>query len=81
MTYCGDGIINNAEVCDGILPESAPAGAECTYECELAYCGDSVINATGEECDSTLAPELLAMGYTCEACKIVGPECQRQNQL
>jgi uncharacterized repeat protein (TIGR01451 family) len=48
---CGDGEVNDGEVCDGT--DGVPAHYRCTSECELEYvpyCGDSFTD-TNEQCD------------------------------
>ncbi|HPA25477.1 MAG TPA: VWA domain-containing protein [bacterium] len=50
--YCGDGIKNNGEECDGV--DGVISGYTCTTTCHLErlpYCGDGVVNQTLEQCD------------------------------
>jgi len=49
--YCGDGIMNGTEECDGT--DGVPEHYTCTNECTLEYipfCGDDIVNGE-EECD------------------------------
>jgi len=49
--YCGDGIINDGEECDGTA--GVTAHHRCTDQCELEYvpyCGDNILD-TNEQCD------------------------------
>jgi cysteine-rich repeat protein len=45
---CGDGVIDLNELCDdgGVEP-----GDGCSPLCVVEFCGDGVVNVTGEECD------------------------------
>lgn len=61
--YCGDGIKNGPEICDG---EDGNFGQHeyCTQTCEIAveaYCGDGIKNGN-EECDGTNG---VNEGYRC----------------
>ncbi|NMB47871.1 DUF4215 domain-containing protein, partial [Candidatus Kuenenbacteria bacterium] len=50
--YCGDGIKNGPEQCDGT--DGLIFGQSCTPNCTLVlepYCGDGIINQPSEECD------------------------------
>lgn len=70
--YCGDNILNDAEVCDGTAT-STPDHYQCTNECKfeyIPYCGDNILNQDTEECDGTAeaAPE----HYQCNnECKLI----------
>ena len=50
--YCGDGIKNGLEQCDGTagVPDHYTCNAQCTLD-YLPYCGDGVVNQTSEQCD------------------------------
>ncbi|HOZ36584.1 MAG TPA: DUF4215 domain-containing protein, partial [bacterium] len=50
--YCGDGIKNGAEQCDGTsgLGPNQTCTPNCTLENE-PYCGDGLVNQTSEVCD------------------------------
>lgn len=60
--YCGDGIINDDEECDGTA--GVGPNQECNSECkliDLSYCGDGIKNGV-EECDGT---DGVPSGYKC----------------
>jgi cysteine-rich repeat protein len=77
--FCGDGIVNTIEQCDGSVPASATCASFGYYRgdvtcqsCQLSpqdcsgRCGDAVIDADhGEYCDSALPADgsCLAFGY------------------
>ncbi|HEX3761505.1 MAG TPA: DUF4215 domain-containing protein, partial [Kofleriaceae bacterium] len=45
--FCGDGIVNNGEVCDRALTPTT-----CNLDCTSSSCGDHKLNpAAGEQCD------------------------------
>lgn len=49
--FCGDGILNGAEECDGLA--GVGLHQECSSTCalvNLSYCGDGIVNGT-EQCD------------------------------
>ena len=78
---CGDGIVNNDEVCDD-NGESASCNADCT----TAECGDGTLNETaGETCDD--AGESAACNEDCSAAAcgdaiinaMAGETCDDQN--
>ncbi len=46
---CGDGVVEGDEKCD-LGPDNADDGP-CTSACELAICGDGLVQAMKEECD------------------------------
>jgi len=60
--YCGDGIKNNDEQCDGTdgVSEHYTCTAQCTLE-YVPYCGDEIKNGT-EQCDGT---DGVTEHYTC----------------
>ncbi|OGF28641.1 hypothetical protein A2331_04310 [Candidatus Falkowbacteria bacterium RIFOXYB2_FULL_34_18] len=52
-SFCGNGALDDGEICDPNLPESIPEHYSCTDVCELTpipYCGDGNVD-TGEDCD------------------------------
>lgn len=61
--YCGDGVVNDGEACEGPATQSCPAGggyvgAQTCTQCQWSgcvpqeSCGDNIIN-DGEQCDGT----------------------------
>ena len=50
---CGDGQVDPGEECDWGMGNSEEAG--CTPDCELAKCGDGLVQLGVEECDDGLA--------------------------
>jgi hypothetical protein len=53
LYYCGDGITNDTEQCDGEtyrLEYQGQPGKTCDSQCRVHYCGDGVIDPS-EECD------------------------------
>ena len=50
---CGDGQLDPGEECDWGMGNSEEAG--CTPDCELAKCGDGLVQLGVEECDDGLA--------------------------
>ena len=64
IPYCGDGIKNGEEECDGT--DGVGSHQSCSNECtliDLTYCGDGIKNGE-EECDGT---EGVSEHYTCTA--------------
>ncbi len=52
IAYCGDGIKNNGEQCDGT--DGVSPHQTCNADCHLVdvpYCGDGIVNQTSEQCD------------------------------
>ncbi len=63
--FCGDGIVNNGEECDG--QAGAPDHYTCTASCALEYipyCGDSIVNQTSEQCDGNSEACVTQSGYS-----------------
>ncbi|MBI2083357.1 MAG: DUF4215 domain-containing protein [Deltaproteobacteria bacterium] len=56
-TSCGNGVIDSGEVCDaGAANTDAPVAdysSVCRKDCQLARCGDGVVDRPMENCDST----------------------------
>ncbi|MBF0105465.1 MAG: VCBS repeat-containing protein [Deltaproteobacteria bacterium] len=76
--YCGDGIKNASEECDGTSGIDTAKNQTCSASCTIVqgpYCGDKVKNGT-EQCDSTSGID-TAKNQTCAAsCMIIqGPYC------
>ncbi len=70
---CGNSIVDPEEVCDRGDANADTPGALCRKNCQLARCGDGIIDAPFEQCDdgSLNADTLTA---TCSAaCRILSP--------
>jgi cysteine-rich repeat protein len=71
-TYCGDGIVNNAEACDD---GNGVNGDGCENNCTFTpSCGDGLINAPGETCDppGLPGPNPLQPGTCSQTCTYCG---------
>lgn len=63
VEFCGDGVIQTSEVCDGQV--GVGPGETCSPNCDVIYfCGDGVVNQTGEQCDGA---DGVGPGQTCSA--------------
>ncbi len=52
--FCGDGVKNGPELCDG--SDGVGANQSCSKTCSLInlpYCGDGIINQASEQCDDS----------------------------
>lgn len=91
-THCGDGVIQtqNDEICDEALENSDEPGAMCRTNCQLARCGDAIVDP-GEACDDGNTNSTDRCSFDClsnETCGngyvdfLVGGElCDDGNQL
>jgi hypothetical protein len=71
-SVCGDNVADGVEECDGT--DGVGAGQECSSSCELEYCGDGLINVSGEVCDGTAG---VGLNQHCDSsCQLVNdPYC------
>jgi len=49
--FCGDGILNLTEVCDG--SDDAACPGLCRDNCACPFCGDDILDPATEECDGS----------------------------
>ena len=55
--YCGDGIVNGTDLCDGNGIGTGGETTACNLNCTISSCGDGIRNATaGEVCDPAQDP-------------------------
>ncbi|HEY2903625.1 MAG TPA: fibro-slime domain-containing protein, partial [Polyangia bacterium] len=71
-SVCGDGIVTSGESCDLGTANNTGAYGTCNANCTLApYCGDSIVQASNEQCDNGL--NVTTYGGTAKVC---GPGCK-----
>src|SRR5207253_1375354 len=69
--FCGDGVVNNGEQCDGAAPGAACPASACQANCTCGpFCGNNQIDP-GEQCDGNGTGDCA--GGTCQAdCQFFG---------
>ena len=76
--YCGNGVREGSEACDGNDDSLCPANAFCSSDCRcvtetVLYCGDGIITKTlGEQCESDGQCNEDA-GEICYNCRCLAP--------
>jgi hypothetical protein len=68
---CGNGVLDPNEACDPSIPSGQPGFGPCLPNCELAVCGNGIVESPVEQCDP-VPPDPNNCSTTCQT---VIPEC------